>query len=440
MVKFDWEVKSQFSLQKIHPDASSSSDLSTRQRMAPLLMLLAIISIVGGVIGFASYRLAQIQQTIQNHLHESVKAEVSFLRLGDRTQFLAVQRSASPSWLETQSILFDEYQYLKTQQRLNLDAEIVSTVIDGNRARVQVLEQIEGQPYLQTWFYWNYQDGWRHVPADYTFWGEPKTQAGDYITMNYAMLDQTIALSLFDNLERGMAQVCVWITCDPFAVLLVSREGLSVNWSATVPNQLEVSSPYVGRVALRQPLPETLMDELTLQLAKALAQANGASLQVDDWSDRAFIETQLVAYIQSYLLSREPVDNLFVDLKTHFESPKVQDVLQASSQSTFIPLLQELLAQPTLHDMPLTWEPYANWLLRKEYAYWDIEDEQGFYSIYVNDSLSQLIAMTRYAAPQINLQPFQECQWGLPEQLICTTLAAQQVEYKWQFDTFLRVN
>jgi hypothetical protein len=45
------------------------------------------------------------------------------------------------------------------------------------------------------------------------------------------------------------------------------------------------------------------MDELTLQLAKALAQANGASLQVDDWSDRAFIETQLVAYIQSYLLS-----------------------------------------------------------------------------------------------------------------------------------------
>ncbi len=440
MVKFDWEVKSINPAQKIPLDATASSDLENRQVMLPFVMMLIILVVVGGVIGFALYRLEQIQKTIQNRLHETVKAEVSFLRLGDRTQFLAVQRSASPSWLETQATLYEDYQYLKTQQVLTLNAEIVSTVIDGNRARVQVMEQINGQAYLQTWFYWNYEDGWRHVPTDYTFWGELKTQTGEYINLTYAELDQAIAIDLLNTLEGGLAQVCLWITCEPLNIHLVSREGLSVNWSVTIPNQLEVTSPYVERVALHQPIAETLMGDVTLQIAKHLAQANGASLQTGDFSDRAFIENQLVAYIQSHLLTGESVSNLFIDLNTHFESPKIQEVLQLSLQNSFIPLLQALFAESILGEMPIDWSPYANWLLSREHAYWDIEDSAAFNTLYLNDSLSQLVAMTRYAALQFTTQPYMGCQWNRLEQLTCTTLDAQQVEYKWQSENLYRVN
>ena len=440
MVKFDWEVESKYPSHNVGFDETPSSNGEASDASSFPFTLMLILLMLSGVVGFAMYRLEQVHQTIENRLHETVKAEVSFLRLGDRTQFLAVQRSASPSWVEAQTIRYEDYQYLKTQHLLNLNTEIISSTIDGSRARIQLTEQIDGQTYLQTWFYWNYQDGWRHVPIDYTFWGEPQTQTGEYITLLYSKLDHEVATQLYRELEQGLARVCIWIACEPFVLRVVSREGIYVNWSEAIPNQLEVSSPYIERVDLQQPIPETLMNDITIQIAKRLAQANGAMLEVDALTDRAFIENQLIDYIQSHLFNRDSSGNLFADLNIVFENPRIQEVLVASSQSHLIPLLHELLTQPSPSDMPITWESYANWLLNVEYTYWTIGDVQGFNALYLNDSVSQLVALTHYSALQFTTQPFNACQWNSADRLTCTTLDAQQVEYQWQFENLLRVN
>ena len=43
----------------------------------------------------------------------------------------------------------------------------------------EVEEIIGGVPYGRVWFYWRYDDGWRHVPPDYTFWGDARTVEAD---------------------------------------------------------------------------------------------------------------------------------------------------------------------------------------------------------------------------------------------------------------------
>src|SRR5690606_7274368 len=117
-----------------------------------------------GVVYLVLQRWEQVNQQLEQLLSDTVQAEVTAIRLGDLTAFEERQRSATGDWANTQRQLFDDYQTLKTTSNIVLSGHVVDAEIDGQRGRVQVEEIIDGVPYIQTWFYWRYEDGWFHVP------------------------------------------------------------------------------------------------------------------------------------------------------------------------------------------------------------------------------------------------------------------------------------
>src|SRR5439155_15886092 len=129
------------------------------------------------------FRLYTVDNQLRDALVSTVQAEASTLRIGDFGAFLAFQRTApGGTWIEEQSALFKRYQDLKTKADFKLTGNVVDVVIDGPRGRALVEEVIDGAAYSTVWFYWRYADGWRHVPTDYTFWGDARTAAGKVST------------------------------------------------------------------------------------------------------------------------------------------------------------------------------------------------------------------------------------------------------------------
>src|SRR5260221_14549858 len=119
------------------------------------------------------------------------------LRIGDFAGFIGLQRSASSDWLATQSERFKRYQDLKTKSDVKLTGNVLDVTIDGLRGRALVEEIIDGVPYHTLWFYWQYgKDGWRHVPSDYTFWGDPTSITGKISTVEFRSLDAHLATAL----------------------------------------------------------------------------------------------------------------------------------------------------------------------------------------------------------------------------------------------------
>src|SRR5690606_37287043 len=113
--------------------------------------------IVGGIVGAVVLRLRDVELQAQRVLVDTVDAEVATLRLGDENAFLGFQRSASEAWLISQQESFDTYQSRKIDGTIQLTGQVLDTVIDGSRARVQVQEIIDQAPYVRTWCYWRYE-------------------------------------------------------------------------------------------------------------------------------------------------------------------------------------------------------------------------------------------------------------------------------------------
>ena len=146
---------------------------------------MVLLLIVGVLAAAVVLRLRQVESQIENVLRDTVDAEIATLRLGDEQSFLGFQRSATESWLTTQQQTFDDYQARKIEGNIQLTGHILDVAVDGNRARVQVQEIVDNVPYVRTWFYWRYDDGWWHVPPDFTFWGDDRVLETDAMTIHY---------------------------------------------------------------------------------------------------------------------------------------------------------------------------------------------------------------------------------------------------------------
>src|SRR5688572_4550888 len=112
-IKLDWEIEAEQS----HVRNSGEDKESVRQRRQARLRLLLIVGalalVIIAVFVGVLLRLKQVDYDIEQRLRNTVDAEVAALRIGDRSAFLANQRSATDDWLLAQEQMFDQYQALK---------------------------------------------------------------------------------------------------------------------------------------------------------------------------------------------------------------------------------------------------------------------------------------------------------------------------------------
>ena len=185
-IRLDWDIEAE----QEHHQQSGGEDPENRRRRRQartrfLIVLFVMLGLIGGMVGAVILRLRQVEADIEQVVSDTTTAEVATLRLGDREAFMDMQRSATTDWIQQQDANFSRYQALKQTTDINLSGRIISVQVDGARARVQLEEIIGGVPYGHAWFYWRYDDGWRHVPPDYTFWGEAKTAQADNLLVKF---------------------------------------------------------------------------------------------------------------------------------------------------------------------------------------------------------------------------------------------------------------
>lgn len=369
-VKLDWQVENESVAEGAteHPQARRAR--RARQRRV-LLNIIVIVVLVGGAIGAVVARLWYVDSEIERQLRDTVAAEVAALRIGDIAAYLNVQRSESDAWMLGQTDRFWQYQEFKRQAQVELTGNVLAVEVDENRGRVNVEEVIDGQRYQQVWFYWRYADGWRHVPRDVTYWGQPATLDGENFTVEYGAVDSGLVAALQPGLARLWGEGCIWLSCDSTLPHLTMRvipdPFVGVSWSPDESNVLRVASPLVERALVDEPLPEAIAREVGAALAERIVLHAAAGFVPPVETDAAFVgeavENWLIGRFlgDGGLLGSSFVESLVVAYGERAAALLV-DGMQAGPS---IGALSTLFATP-LDQLRVDWREFFQWRLALE--------------------------------------------------------------------------
>lgn len=417
MVQLEWQTDGKRGTQRVYQEDPQEKRQRRRGRWRLFFVLLIFLGIIAGALWLVSQRLNQVQQRYEQLLVETAQAEVASLRIGDLEGFLKLQRSATADWARTQERVFADYQARKAQTDILLTGRVLSVRIDGQRGRVQIEEIESGVPYVQTWFYWRYEDvvvdeqvieagGWHHVPPDYTFWDEAaqrQSTEGRFV-VRYRGVDTLFATQVQQALDAWLAQACDLVACAnlPFMTVdVLPASSLKVGWQQGEAWQLVLPSPYVGRARADQPFDQAYQLEVSVLLAERLA--TFFLPPVPPQSDAAFLRDALLrwwvgTWVQldshAYLLGSvvglygtEPLRQLFATLQPTDGLERLAQVLPTD-----------------LAQAPLDWRDFLTWRLRAENAFIAQRDETRWVQLVdTRSEAARLAAYARYQSGQVNL-------------------------------------
>ncbi|MAS33181.1 MAG: hypothetical protein CL610_04185 [Anaerolineaceae bacterium] len=402
-LRLDWEIESeQQPVRQASGEDPESRRRRRRRRLIILLLPLLLLVMVGVVVGLIALRLRQIDAQVAHVLQDTVDAEVATLRIGDEQAYLNFQRSADNAWLTAQQDAFSNYQALKIDGDIQLTGQIVDTVVDGTRARVQVQEIIDGAPYVRTWFYWRYDDGWRHVPPDYTFWGDVQTLDGNGLTIRYQEVDAALATALRDAITGWVQTACGSINCGNLPTIRVDilpDPGLENGWAAEDIWQLKVRSPYVELARMDTPLDFSLRFELANIMAERLALVASNSLQPTYPADAFYLRASAVSWLVGKFASVNTNTFLMSSLAQNYGDQAVGTLLSAMQPDSSIALLNNVTGAASLAQANVDWRDFLTWRLALEDELIQRGDESNFLALYAtNDEAVRTQAYARYNA------------------------------------------
>ena len=400
-IRLDWEIESE---QQLVRQKAGEDPVTRRQRRRRRLLLLLIPALLLGLIavavGFVIWRLREVDQQIETVLRDTVDAEIATLRIGDAQAFLDYQRSATAAWLNAQQESFNEYQALKLEDQVQLTGQILNVTIDGNRARVQVEEIINSAPYVRTWYYWQYSDGWRHVPPDYTFWGDAETVTTDRLTIRYQSVDAKLAEAMQAKITGWLEFACASLDCanlPPVQVVIVPDAALITGWSGTDPWLLQVRSPYVDLARLDQPLDFALQFDLANLMAQRLVQVASNDLQPLYPADAFYLKSAIVSWMVGRFAAIDTNSFLINSLAQNYGETFVGDLIRLLQPDSQVDVLSALTGP--LEQANLDWRDYLTWRLALEDELITRGDEGNFLMLYATgDETVRQLAYQRYNA------------------------------------------
>lgn len=399
-IQLDWQVESERSRQKATEDPSAKHE-RRRQRRRLLVFMIIVASLLGGVILAVQWRINQVDQRTEADLRATVDVELTALRIGNRSNFINVQRSASEDWMNGQHALFDEYQSFKQNGWLG-EAEILDIEVDHNqpRGRVLVEQVINDVPYRMVWFYWRYNDiegdqnGWRHVPPDIEFWGDEQTIEKNNLQVTYYDLDEDVAKAVAPLAEKWWNASCDKVLCEdtPELTIAIVPESLAgPTWDAYDDLTLKIPSPLLGGRAPFDVVPSadvqsTLLEMITL---RSLAyQADGDLNLVSPYEDIYWISEHAQAWLISELKTGSPMNSTFFDSIEQFWGAQFpSQILQNLTINSNIGFI-ELAFGTSINDMPdeqlnaMDWTDFFQWRLRAEHTAHSANDTDAFRNFY----------------------------------------------------------
>jgi hypothetical protein len=384
-IRLDWEIEAEQAQVRNTGEDPAAARRRRRARIRLVIFILIVLVVIGAVVGGIRLRLDAIDHEIEQALRNTVEAEVTALRLGDWQAFAESQRSASSDWLARQEQAFNAYQDLKLQDRVQLTGTIRDITIDKTRARVSVEEIIEGIPYVRIWFYWRYDDGWRHVPPDYTFWGDIATHKGAHVTIRYRAVDSALAAQLSDQLDHWLETGCAVFACAALPDLTVDilpDEGLKVSWSASSPWLIQFPSPYVTRARSDMPFDQGLQLETANLLAERLVAEASGNMQPVYPADAYYLRQAVVSWLVGQFIQHNTNAFVIDSLAQRYGQVMAGQLVRAMQPASDIRVLSDITGGGTLDQLNLDWRDYLTWRVVLEDQLIRQQDQDNFVRLY----------------------------------------------------------
>lgn len=399
-IHLDWEIEAEQEHVRQAGEDPQSARRRRRARLRVILIILLVLGVFAGLIAGVFWRLRTVDEQVERALRNTVEAEVAALRIGDQSAYLSVQRSATGDWQSAQQALFDAYQSLKLQRDVRLTGRVVDATVNGLRGRVQVEEIIDGVPYTRIWFYWRYEDGWRHVPPDYTFWGDIKTFSGEGVSVRYNSVDDALAQAVGQKIESWLKMGCEAITCGSLpgmTVEIVPDEALPLSWSDSNPWQLQFPSPYTRLARLDMPFDLNLQLQVAGLLGERLVAVSSNEMQPTYPADAYYLRSAVGSWLVGRFVQVDTNSFLVASLAQNYGDQAVGRLLQAMTPDANASILNTVTGEASLEQANLDWRDFFTWRLALENELITRRDEGNFLALYdTRDEAVRGAAYTRY--------------------------------------------
>jgi hypothetical protein len=345
-----------------------------------------------------------VDDEIEQLLRDTVDAEVAALRIGDLTAFLSSQCSATDDWLVAQQETFNSYQALKVEHDVELTGQVTNATIDGSRGRVQVQEIVDGTPYTRTWFYWRYHDerceGWRHVPPDFTFWGELGSYIGNGISIRYREVDNPVAVSVGLRVEEWLHTACTALLCTDvpeIMIEIVPDDALQIGWSINDPWLLQVPSPYVVRARSDVPFDLGMQIEVANLLAERVVSQVSNNTLPEYPADAYYLRQAVVSWLVGRFAQIDTHSFLMTSMAQNYDDTSIGRLLQAMQPNSDVSVLNLVTGTASLEQANLDWRDFLTWRLTVEDQLIERHDEDHFLALYdTRDETARAKATQRF--------------------------------------------
>jgi len=399
-IRLDWEIESERErLQSVGEDP----EVAKRRRRALrriILFTMLLVTIGACVVGLVLLRLQQVDEIFRQNLLDTVENEVAAVRVGDRNAYTNIQRSDSEAWLLSQQQLYDDYQALKQQPNLILSGHVLDAQIDGPRARVLVEEIINGAQYARVWFYWRFDDGWRHVPPDYTFWGEQRVLESDQLAIRYWSVDEPFAQELASALPAWLNAGCGALICPQLPQLVVDilpDESVQTNWLSDEPWHMHIASPFLQAVrmdAIWQPESRlTVAGLLAEQLVSTVSNGVEPVYPADAFYLRQVIVSWLTKRFSGVEINTYSIDTF----AARYGEAAVGRLLGLMTPEASVAVMAQAAEVASVADLEIDWRDFLTWRLTLEQELIAARDDAHFLSLYdLNDLAVRDAAFARF--------------------------------------------
>jgi hypothetical protein len=366
-IRLEWDIESH------QIEKSDSEDPKTKwARRRNLLRLFLLIGIILGLavagVLFVENRLLEVEVQLDQLLRDTVRAEVQAVRIGDFDTFMNLQRSATDEWLNTQQGTFQNYETLKATTELTLSGNVLNTEIEEQRGRAIVQEIIDGVPYANVWFYWRYSDGWRHVPPDYTFWGENLSIESDPVQIRYHAVDDPFAQSVNDKVTHWLNQGCEILQCGEIpqiTINILTDSPQSAMWINEASWQLLMQSPYVNGARADMPFDVPLQIQVATMLAERLVDVKTNNMVMVYPHDVYQLRQSVISYLVEQFVQIETNSFLIESIASQYGADKIGQFVALFTPTSDMTIIQQVIPAP-IGQANLDWRDFVTWRLVTE--------------------------------------------------------------------------
>jgi hypothetical protein len=366
-IQLEWDIESR------QIEKSDSEDPKTKwARRRNLLRLFLLICIMLGMavvaLLFAENRLREVDKQLDQLLRDTVNVEVSSLRIGDFDTFMNLQRSATDEWLNTQQASYRNYESLKVSSDLKLTGNVLDSEVEEQRGRAIVEEIIDGVPYARVWFYWRYSDGWRHVPPDYTFWGEALSKESESLLIRYSAVDERFADSVNDKITQWLNRGCEILQCVEIPHLtidILTDSPQSAMWLNEGSSQLLLQSPYVGGARADLPFDVPRQIEVATLIAERLVSNKTNNMIMTYPYDVYQLRQSVISYLVEQFVQVETNSFLIESVATQYGADKVGQFVSLFTPTSDMTMIQQVIPAP-IGQANLDWRDFITWRLATE--------------------------------------------------------------------------